>query len=198
MSLKAMAPKHIQFRHLLPSIRLWYFLKDPWKLYLGMGAGERTGGQPSIQCRAWFSVDDQWNCGDGGMYNGWGHDELRCRFGSFHSAPSHKSCTPDHGEDTTYLPCIWRSRRIREAAGLGASPPYLLTYINKLGSVSREQSLVWHSTKLFGWMLWQGVETKEPGYFITKENQERLARARGKNMVQVLWGFIHLGWNVLS
>jgi len=33
--------------------------------------------------------------------------------------------------------------------------------------------------------VWQGVEIKEPSYFITKENQERLARAREKNLVQV-------------
>ncbi|KAG0504798.1 hypothetical protein M758_N018100 [Ceratodon purpureus] len=31
----------------------------------------------------------------------------------------------------------------------------------------------------------QGLETKEPSYFITKENQERLARAQEKNLVQL-------------
>ena len=33
----------------------------------------------------------------------------------------------------------------------------------------------------------QGMETKEPSYFITKENQERLARAQEKNLVQVIF-----------
>jgi hypothetical protein len=36
-------------------------------------------------------------------------------------------------------------------------------------------------------ILWQGLETKEPSYFITKENQERLARAQEKNLVQVIF-----------
>lgn len=35
--------------------------------------------------------------------------------------------------------------------------------------------------------VWQGVETKEPSYFITKENQERLARAQEMNLVQVIF-----------
>lgn len=34
-------------------------------------------------------------------------------------------------------------------------------------------------------VMWQGLETKEPSYFITKENQERLARAQEKSLVQV-------------